>query len=334
MVRQESPRWAPPDSAHGRGDWFDRRMIRAAQADATPCIGEKADGAMMFDSLMAFRKIVGRHNSRVCRLDAGNHRPARSKSSSSSTVSRSPLSTSISAQAFAIVDAQGPSRQEVLDELINEKAQAARSQEIRTGDHGFRGRQCLCLDGGPYAIYSRATDPAAREVRRQRLHAQGSHQGRHCLGQIVRGRVPNGLQIGEKDILSAMDTQTRRHGRLRYTMRPVLFLIPTGSPDTFVDGRKREAEALRGRFQGCEEGITFARALKDVAVRDQVIRSSADIPAELRKVLEGIEVGRLDAARSHQVRRRDVCNLRQEGIDRPTIRRASAGQREPHCPAL
>ena len=31
----------------------------------------------------------------------------------------------------------------------------------------------------------------------------------------------------------------------------------------------------------------------DSAVRDQVIRSSADIPAELRKVLEGIEVGRL-----------------------------------------
>ena len=50
---------------------------------------------------------------------------------------------------------------------------------------------------------------------------------------------------------------------------------------------------MRGRFQGCEEGITFARALKDVAVREQVIRSSADIPAELRKVLEGIEVGRL-----------------------------------------
>jgi peptidyl-prolyl cis-trans isomerase SurA len=28
-------------------------------------------------------------------------------------------------------------------------------------------------------------------------------------------------------------------------------------------------------------------------VREQIIRSSADIPAELRKVLDGIEVGRL-----------------------------------------
>ena len=48
-----------------------------------------------------------------------------------------------------------------------------------------------------------------------------------------------------------------------------------------------------GEPAGIGPDITFARALKDVAVRDQVIRSSADIPAELRKVLEGIEVGRL-----------------------------------------
>jgi peptidyl-prolyl cis-trans isomerase SurA len=111
--------------------------------------------------------------------------------------------------------------------------------------------------------------------------------------QIVRGRYQASLQIGEKDILSAMETKSDDSVGYDYTMRPILFLVPAGSPETLIDGRKREAEALRGRFQGCEEGITFARALKDVAVREQVIRSSADIPAELRKVLEGIEVGRL-----------------------------------------
>ena len=93
--------------------------------------------------------------------------------------------------------------------------------------------------------------------------------------------------------------------------------------------RKREAEALRGRFQGCEEGIAFARALKDVAVRDQVIRSSADIPAELRKVLDGIEVGQLTPPESHQVRRRDVRDLRQEGIDGRQHAGQAPGPREP-----
>jgi peptidyl-prolyl cis-trans isomerase SurA len=110
--------------------------------------------------------------------------------------------------------------------------------------------------------------------------------------QLVRGRYQASLQIGEKDLLVAMDTESDDTG-YDYTLRPILFLVPAGSPATLMEGRKREAEALRGRFQGCEDGLDFARALRDVAVREQVVRSSADIPPELRKVLDGIEVGRL-----------------------------------------
>jgi peptidyl-prolyl cis-trans isomerase SurA len=52
---------------------------------------------------------------------------------------------------------------------------------------------------------------------------------------------------------------------------------------------------LRSRFQGCDDGIAFARALKDVTVRDQLAKSSADLAPELRKILESIEVGKLTA---------------------------------------
>jgi peptidyl-prolyl cis-trans isomerase SurA len=109
----------------------------------------------------------------------------------------------------------------------------------------------------------------------------------------VRGRYQSSLQIGDKDILTAMESKPNDTVSYDYTLRPILFFVPSGSPETFIEGRKREAEALRSRFQGCDDGITFARALKDVTVREQIIRSSADIPAELRKVLDGIEVGRL-----------------------------------------
>ena len=111
--------------------------------------------------------------------------------------------------------------------------------------------------------------------------------------QLVRGRFQSSLQVGEKDILTALEGKSGEAAGYDYTLRPILFIVPPGSSETFIDGRRREAEALRGRFQNCEEGIPFARALKDVAVREQVIRSSADLPAELRKVLESIEVGRL-----------------------------------------
>jgi peptidyl-prolyl cis-trans isomerase SurA len=111
---------------------------------------------------------------------------------------------------------------------------------------------------------------------------------------LVRGRYSGSLQVTEKDILSATESKPDDVG-YDYTLRPILFFVPSGSPDTFVDGRKREAEALRSRFQGCDDGIAFARALKDVTVRDSLAKSSADLAPELRKILESVEVGKLTA---------------------------------------
>ena len=113
--------------------------------------------------------------------------------------------------------------------------------------------------------------------------------------QLVRGRFQSSLQVGEKDIVPATDAKPEDTVGYDYTLRPILLLIPAGSPETFVEARRRDAESLRARFHGCGEGLAFASALKDVAVRDQVIRSSADLPAEVRKVLDSVEVGKLTA---------------------------------------
>jgi len=186
-----------------------------------------------------------------------------------------------------------PPRQEVLDELINEKLKLKEAKrfgldvsasEVDTAYASMAGRMRF------------TADQLTQQLARSGVNAatlKGRIKADLAWSQIVRGRYQASLQIGEKDILSAMDTKSDDSVGYDYTMRPILFLVPAGSPEAFIDGRKREAEALRGRFQGCDEGVNFARALKDVAVREQVIRSSADIPAELRKVLEGIEVGRL-----------------------------------------
>jgi peptidyl-prolyl cis-trans isomerase SurA len=110
--------------------------------------------------------------------------------------------------------------------------------------------------------------------------------------QLVRGRYQASLQVGEKDLVASTEAKAEALG-YDYFLRPILFLIPAGSPEGFIEARRREAESLRARFQGCDEGLALVRALKDVAVREQVVRSSADIPPELRKILEGIEVGKL-----------------------------------------
>ena len=78
-----------------------------------------------------------------------------------------------------------------------------------------------------------------------------------------------------------------------YTLRPILLVVPRGAPDAAFEARKRDADALRARFADCADGIPFARALKEVAVRDQIMKFSADLPPALRDILDKTDVGHL-----------------------------------------
>ena len=247
----------------------------------------------MFDSLMAFRKLMA-----ATFLMFAAAIPATSAGAQQIVVivngePITALDVDQRSKLSQLSTHKVPARQEVLDELINEKLKLREAKkfglevsasEVDTAYASMAGRMRFTADQLTQQLARSGVNVATLKARIKADIA---------WSQIVRGRYQASLQIGEKDILSAMETKSDDSVGYDYTMRPILFLVPAGSAETLIDGRKREAEALRGRFQGCEEGITFARALKDVAVREQVIRSSADIPAELRKVLEGIEVGRL-----------------------------------------
>ncbi len=203
------------------------------------------------------------------------------------------------------------SRQEVLDELINEKLKVREakklgleipSSEIDTAYASVASRMRLTPEQLTEQLAKSGVNAATLNAR---LKADMTWP------QLVRGRFQASLQISSDSV------------GYDYTLRPILFLVPTGSAEALVEGRKREAEALRSRFQDCETGIAFARALKDVAVRDQLVRSSADIPAELRKVLDGVEVGRLTAPEVTKfgIEMFAICAKKESAADNSPIRR-------------
>ncbi|MBV8793084.1 MAG: peptidylprolyl isomerase, partial [Pseudolabrys sp.] len=78
-----------------------------------------------------------------------------------------------------------------------------------------------------------------------------------------------------------------------YTLYPIVVVVPSGSPEALLDAKRRETENLRGRFQNCADGLKLARALRDVAVREPVTRSSADLSQQLRELLSKMELGQL-----------------------------------------
>jgi peptidyl-prolyl cis-trans isomerase SurA len=109
-----------------------------------------------------------------------------------------------------------------------------------------------------------------------------------------------------------------------YTLRPILFLVPPGAPGATYEARRREAEALRKSFKGCEENLRAVRAMRDVAVRDQVIRSSADLPESLRKMLDSIPLGQLTAPEvtRHGIEMFAICAKAETKTDTPGRRAA------------
>jgi peptidyl-prolyl cis-trans isomerase SurA len=114
---------------------------------------------------------------------------------------------------------------------------------------------------------------------------------------IIRGKFQGSLQVGEKEVIAAAQARKKDDkptpAAFQFKLRQILFIVPRGSPESAYDVRKREAEALRVSFQGCEDGLAAARALRDVTVRDEIVRSSLDVPAKQREVLDQTPAGRL-----------------------------------------
>ena len=66
-----------------------------------------------------------------------------------------------------------------------------------------------------------------------------------------------------------------------------------GAPQPDYEARKKEADAMRERVQSCEEATSYFRSMRNTAVREIVVKTSADLPQALRELLDKTPVGHL-----------------------------------------
>lgn len=219
---------------------------------------------------------------------------------------------------------KAPPRQETIDDLINDKlkVQEAKRYALEASDAEVE-RALANMAGGMRMNVAQLTQTLASQgVRIDTLKSRV--RAEIAWGQLVRGRFSSSIQADEKDIREVLETkkQEGESAAYDYSLRPILFIVPKGSPPPAFEARMREAEGLRTRFQSCDEGLAFARGLKDVAVRDPVTRTSADLPAQLREVLNNIQVGRLTKPEITQqgVELFALCEKKQSIADSPQRR--------------
>jgi peptidyl-prolyl cis-trans isomerase SurA len=187
-----------------------------------------------------------------------------------------------------------PDRKAVIEELIDERLKLREAQkfgavpsdsEVDSAFANVASRARLNPDQFAQMLSAQGSD--ARSFK-SRLRADIAWNG------LVRARYKVVAQVGDKDVAQALSArnQTPPGKVIEYTLRPVVFVVPRGASEAVYETRRREAEAFRAKFQGCQEGVTAARDLREVVVRAPVRKTSADLPPQLRDLFANTPDGK------------------------------------------
>jgi peptidyl-prolyl cis-trans isomerase SurA len=217
------------------------------------------------------------------------------------------------------------SRKEALDSLIDEILEVNEAKRFNIDVPDAEVNQSYANVAAHMGVDAQkltqllASGGASDDTLKRRLRAQ------IAWTNLVRGRFKASLEIRDKDVeaqLQLHKTADKNDVGYEYIMRPVVFIVPRGSPEAAYEARKREADALRARFLNCNDGIAFARALPDVAVRDQVSKYSADLSQQLRQILDSTAVGHLTPPEqtSEGMQMFAICERRVTKSDTPEMR--------------
>jgi peptidyl-prolyl cis-trans isomerase SurA len=216
-----------------------------------------------------------------------------------------------------------PTRQEALDELIDDKLKVQFSKRYITEVPKREIENTYATIARRAGMTTKQFGEALTkggvsvEALKARIHAD------FVWTQILRGKYQGSLQVGEKDVMAALQSKNKQEGvGYEYVLRPILLLVPKGSPPNAFEARKREAEGLRTRFESCDEGTRLATAMPDVVVRETIRRQSADLPAPQREVLNNTPIGHLtppDTTMSG-IELFAVCGKQTTTADTPTLR--------------
>lgn len=218
-----------------------------------------------------------------------------------------------------------PTRQEVIGDLIDDRIKIAKAKtyglevseaEVEQAFGNMAKNQHISPQQFAQSVERAGISPNTIKAR---IRAEMT------WSQLVRGKFSSTLEIGESDVTQALrernDSQADVAGYI-YTLYPIIVLIPSGSSAAVVETKRREAENLRGRFISCNEGLAFSRALRDVAVREPLSRSSSDLAPQLRDLLGTIEVGHLTTpeATAQGLQMFALCDKKESKTDSPLKR--------------
>jgi peptidyl-prolyl cis-trans isomerase SurA len=195
-----------------------------------------------------------------------------------------------------LTERQTLTQKQALQELIDDRLKIFTAQrfgvEMQQGDIDKMFATMASRSGRTAAQFSEALSAQglSDRVLKNKLNAD------YVWSNYVRARFSSATSVRDSDVFAALNAKgadtTQAQRATEYTIRQIVLVVGRTAPPQARGQRLAEANALRGRFNDCESGVAEAKSLREVVVRDPVIRTSPDISAALRKILDDTPVGR------------------------------------------
>jgi peptidyl-prolyl cis-trans isomerase SurA len=226
-----------------------------------------------------------------------------------------------------VLSHKASTRQQVIDELIDEKVKIKEAKKFGVDpaasdvDSAFAQMSSRMRTTPELLAKSLEAQGIRTETLKSRIKAD------MVWGSLVRGRFKESLQVGEKDVAAAVqvnadDKDKPQTESFEYQMRPIVLIVPRGAAPAAIEVRRKEAEALRGRVQTCDEATALFKSMQNAAIREPVSKTSADLPAPLRDVLDKTPIGHLTAPEvtKQGVEMVALCGRKPTTVDTPKKR--------------
>jgi peptidyl-prolyl cis-trans isomerase SurA len=185
------------------------------------------------------------------------------------------------------------SRQELLDELINEKIKLhlAKQKGIEITDKQVEETLSRMARGNKVSAFEDAVKKMGVDMGRFRTRVRADVAWRQVLEQTK----PGVFQVRDADLVAILNAhgETAQTKGVQYTLQPIIFVVARRSSDAAKMARYKEAEAFRARVQGCEEAVAQSRAMPEVVVKRQIKHFSLDLGEQYRKLLDSTPDGKM-----------------------------------------
>lgn len=128
----------------------------------------------------------------------------------------------------------------------------------------------------------------------------------------------SGLTSQQEAVRNMLKKGGNKPSATEYMLQQVIFVIPAAERKSTLGKRKREAEALRARFNGCANTQQFAKGLIDVTVRDLGRIIAPQLPPEWADQIKKTKAGGATGVRETErgVEFIGVCSAREVSDDR------------------